>query len=636
MLRLAGCLLVLYVFLSLFFLPASVAGSGLRVGGGSGASVYHGWYRVFFMPRDAERALDFVLYLLDNATESIYFTAYGFSLRSVADALIDAHDRGVDVRLVTDGDHYDDSEIQRLISNGVPVVAETGRGIMHNKFVVIDHRIVVTGSTNWHWECFSNRHNNMIIVKHPEVASRYEAEFMEMWSGTFHGGAPTENPDMYIWLNDSLVEVHTYFGPDDDPADKLLSLMDSAETRVYFMSLIFTRDDLAEKLVELDNEGLRVMGIHDNGEANNPGSKYKFLRDNNVYVTGDGDDMILHNKIFIVDGAVWTGSMNPSYSGTTRNDENVLVIRDPRLASLYVGEFNYIWSSYSVNITVDVYGPDGSPVTGALVEASLGDWRMRAYTINGSAVIVFPEHYGTVYIEASYRGLHGSTTASASASHASIQLSGSPVGEHLYINEFSHRQPFWIEIYNGDNSSINLGGYTVTAASKEKEGMEASFPQDAVIEPGQHLVVAERADLYRELYGADPDYEIVDSDPSIPDMVVSGGFALRSRGDEIILLDPSGRVVDAVYYGSSWLSTRYALPAGQPEDESYQRILDGYDTDIPVNDFELAEPTPGAPNNAPPPIPEPPLWLIAAALSILAASIALAAPRRRLGAPAAS
>ncbi len=611
----ASALLIL--FLLPLFLPASLPAVG--GGGGAGVSGYHGWYRVFFMPRDADRALSYVLWLLNNASESIYFTAYGFSLSSVADALIDAHNRGVDVRFITDEGHYDDDEVQRLISNGIPVHSESGRGIMHNKFVVIDHRIVITGSTNWHSLSFHDRHNNMIIVKHPEIAERYEEEFMEMWSGTYHGGAPTTDPVVQVILNDSLVTVETYFAPDDDPADKLLSLLDNAEREVEFMSLIFTREDFADKLIELAHSGVRVMGLHDNGEANSPDSKYDYMRSSGLMVAPDGGDMILHHKVFIIDDTVWTGSMNPTYSGTTRNDENILVIHDPRAARLYRMEFHEIWSGYDTNITVEVL-LNGQPVTGALVEASLGDWEMKAYTVNGTCNIYFPETSGTVYLSISYRGLEETLSTGAGHRTVTVPLTGSPSSSPIVINEFSHSGVEWIELYNSGDTAVSLAGYRLSLeAASIDSGEYIEFPQGAAIEPGQHLVVAYRASEFRQAYGFNPDYEVIDTDPSVPDVSTGpGGFTMKPHGDEIILYDNNGDMLDTVYYGASWLSDKASLPAMQPSGESYQRLTDGYDTDLPAYDIALAPATPGAPNNVPEPIPENPVAAVAIAILMLA------------------
>ena len=84
--------------------------------------------------RDARVSVDMAIHFLD--------------LWSIRDALIDAHRRGVTVRLVTESDYMDVPEIQELRGAGIPVLGDRHEGRMHNKFVVIDRKEVWTGSLN--------------------------------------------------------------------------------------------------------------------------------------------------------------------------------------------------------------------------------------------------------------------------------------------------------------------------------------------------------------------------------------------------------------------------------------------------------------------------------------------------------
>jgi phospholipase D len=54
----------------------------------------------------------------------------------------------------------------------------------------------------------------------------------------------------------------------------------------------------------------------------------------------------MHHKVFIIDKeAVVTGSYNPTKSGNTRNDENMLIIHDKEIANQFLEEFDFVWSS---------------------------------------------------------------------------------------------------------------------------------------------------------------------------------------------------------------------------------------------------------------------------------------------------
>ena len=93
--------------------------------------------------------------LINEAEDYIYFAIYTFTLQSVADALVSAKKRGVNVRGIVDSGQASDSYgapiIATLLNAGIPVVTEkhvTGNGIMHIKLLVTE-RAYAFGSYNW-------------------------------------------------------------------------------------------------------------------------------------------------------------------------------------------------------------------------------------------------------------------------------------------------------------------------------------------------------------------------------------------------------------------------------------------------------------------------------------------------------
>ena len=93
--------------------------------------------------------------LIDGAKTKIYFAIYTFTLPSIADALVAAKKRGVDVRGIIDSEQsrnsYGAPITKKLLGAGIPVVVEkhsTGNGIMHIKALVTDSAYAI-GSYNW-------------------------------------------------------------------------------------------------------------------------------------------------------------------------------------------------------------------------------------------------------------------------------------------------------------------------------------------------------------------------------------------------------------------------------------------------------------------------------------------------------
>jgi len=139
-------------------------------------------YEVHFSPKGG--CADTIIYWIGRANQSVHVLMYIFTLQNVAEALISAHDRGVEVKMVFDksqGSSY--SQYVILKAAGIEVRNDTNpNGIMHNKVAIIDYKIVITGSFNWTNSAENNNNENLIVIHSADVASRYEFEFQRIWS----------------------------------------------------------------------------------------------------------------------------------------------------------------------------------------------------------------------------------------------------------------------------------------------------------------------------------------------------------------------------------------------------------------------------------------------------------------------
>lgn len=156
----------------------------------------------------------------------------------------------------------------------------------------------------------------------------------------------------------------------------------------------------------------------------------------------------------------------------------------------------------------------------------------------------------------------------------------------------------WIEIYNSGDQGVNLSCARI-GDEETKGGGEAMliFPDNGVIEPGQVVVVANRATIFRETYSFDPDYEIIGSDTSVPDMLRfsswgTGSLNLSNSGDEVLLLDWLDRLVDAVSWGSSTFAFDPSI-ALVAEGHSLERIPADVDTNRASDWYDRGMPQPG-------------------------------------------
>lgn len=122
--------------------------------------------------------------LISRANKSIYIMMYGFTLDKLADALINAAGRGVEVKVLIESEStsWKGSEHEKLIAHGISLKLDPNPNLMHHKVMIIDGRIVVTGSYNWTWSAEKENDENMVVIDDPAIASVYEKEFWRLWS----------------------------------------------------------------------------------------------------------------------------------------------------------------------------------------------------------------------------------------------------------------------------------------------------------------------------------------------------------------------------------------------------------------------------------------------------------------------
>ncbi len=287
---------------------------------------------------------------INAATNSIHIAAFEFDLTPVAEALLAARQRGVDVRWVTDDENglgVDEDpgrgQFKMLQDAGIEVRADTRSALMHNKFWVFDQQVVWTGSTNVTVSGVFQQNNNVVVIQSPEVAAIYESEFFEMWNGQFGPRSPSTAAHQSALVNGTLIQV--YFSPEDDVLNRIIPLVAGAQSNIRFLAFSFTDYPLAQAMIDRHAAGVDVAGVYEKTGSETEGAELRTFWCAHVPVRQDGNPRFMHDKLIIVDNRlVITGSFNFSSNATNNNDENVIIIDNPEIAALYMQEFGRVWS----------------------------------------------------------------------------------------------------------------------------------------------------------------------------------------------------------------------------------------------------------------------------------------------------
>lgn len=120
---------------------------------------------------------------IDASKKSIKVMAYGFTSINLAEALVRAKKRGVDVALIQDEKSSQNNReaLQKLLEVGIEVRSDGKHAIQHNKVMVIDQDVVITGSYNFTNSAETRNAENIMIVKSEYAARRYLDNWNNHW-----------------------------------------------------------------------------------------------------------------------------------------------------------------------------------------------------------------------------------------------------------------------------------------------------------------------------------------------------------------------------------------------------------------------------------------------------------------------
>lgn len=126
---------------------------------------------------------DIIIGFIDRCLETIDAAVYSLTHDGIRDALIRAHQRGVQIRLLVDNLQAAGrgSDFEALVAAGVDAITDKSSYAMHNKFVVGDSIAVITGSFNWSKNAADNNSENFVIVRLKYVIEDFQTEFDLLW-----------------------------------------------------------------------------------------------------------------------------------------------------------------------------------------------------------------------------------------------------------------------------------------------------------------------------------------------------------------------------------------------------------------------------------------------------------------------
>jgi phosphatidylserine/phosphatidylglycerophosphate/cardiolipin synthase-like enzyme len=234
-------------------------------------------------------------------------------------------------------------------------VHETGRHLMHDKFVIRDGAAVWTGSANFTRGGLTLQDNTCVEARSAALAKLYQPVFDDLWSKPAALAAPAlPRP---VKLGGAGVSV--YFAPAaGEGVDELCVRLLGQARKVRLMAFVLTDPDILGALARFKAARADIRGIVDPA-ALETGRKIKtldpkmlwWMQDRRIRVarshpfTPTGDNDFQHNKVLILDDSrVICGSYNLSENAEA-NDENLLLIESRDVAAAYSAYFDAVYAT---------------------------------------------------------------------------------------------------------------------------------------------------------------------------------------------------------------------------------------------------------------------------------------------------
>jgi phosphatidylserine/phosphatidylglycerophosphate/cardiolipin synthase-like enzyme len=338
-----------------------------------------------------------------SAGKTLDICIYDFRLalpavsQKIVDAIKDAADRHVVVRVAFDANQKSDEEIvkqfqgaggdpaptgtHRFIEAELEPVVETraiaeqafpappptavahepiapGSQIMHQKYMVADagtdSAAVWMGSANFTVDAWALQDNNIAIISSSDLAAKYTQDFNELWQSEklIHTGKGDQGS-----VTVGGIEVRYAFAPGEGEAirDLIAEVVSGAKRRIRIASMVTSSKEILEALKRQIDAGIDFAGVYDYGQSTqflhdwktnpNAAEKAKLLEavlahlvpKRSLFFDEDHPDYahdFMHNKLLVADDTVVTGSFNFS-TNAMRNAENVVSLTESKLAQAF-------------------------------------------------------------------------------------------------------------------------------------------------------------------------------------------------------------------------------------------------------------------------------------------------------------
>ena len=134
---------------------------------------------IYFPPRGEET--EAIPRELTKARNSILVQSFSLFSAPVAEALVSARERGVNVQILLDKSPPDDLYIANgiFVNVGISIKIDSAHAIGQNKVMIIDGETIITGSFNYTKPAEDKKAVNLLVIRDKPTAKKYTQKWQE-------------------------------------------------------------------------------------------------------------------------------------------------------------------------------------------------------------------------------------------------------------------------------------------------------------------------------------------------------------------------------------------------------------------------------------------------------------------------
>jgi hypothetical protein len=310
-------------------------------------------YRIYFTQGDSgETAPDgleaVILKDITAAQSSVEVATPGLDVPRLADALVAAQGRGVQVRVLEDAASQETPAVttvtEQLRAAGIEVVLREAPGALGGAFLVVDQSLVWAGS--WDLSQQGLEWDDAVVLRWdiPQMAINFHTEFEEMFvDGAYGPVSPADTPHKYLAIvvpsDNAGRAASIYLTPEDDFFSQVLQIIAGVKGEIIFLTEDIDDIRLGDRLVaESGRTDIALWGVV--GKSGSDSPIVSEIRANEAGVVDYGGSGVLRESVIVVDGETVCFFSQPLLgTGLDQNDGYVIVIADADVGAIMQREF---------------------------------------------------------------------------------------------------------------------------------------------------------------------------------------------------------------------------------------------------------------------------------------------------------